>query len=166
MKHPRPYVGKVYEELTVVKIDYGVNLGIKRIYCKCICGSVTDYFPWDVMKGFSKRCAECRGRGISESKKIYDHIVKDDALRRRLLVCINDARHRCTNPKAKSYYNYGGRGITVKFKDNAEFLAHLITLDGYDNPNLQLDRENNNGHYEPGNLRFVTPKVNINNRIR
>ena len=74
---------------------------------------------------------------------------------------------RCNNLKNKDYSCYGGRGIENKFT-LGDFRKY-ITIDlGYDTiekiKGLQIDRINNNGNYEPGNIRFVTPKVNANNR--
>jgi len=43
-------------------------------------------------------------------------------------------------------------------------LQHLITLDGWDNPILELDRTDVEKGYEPGNLRFITHKANTNNK--
>lgn len=46
------------------------------------------------------------------------------------------------------------------------FVEHLVTLPGYDNPELVIDRINNNGNYEPGNLRFATwSESNYNRRL-
>lgn len=63
--------------------------------------------------------------------------------------------------------NYGGRYIRVHepwIKDPTQFALHLMTLEGCADGTLMLDRTNNDGHYEPGNLRFVTAKVSANNR--
>ena len=39
-----------------------------------------------------------------------------------------------------------------------------VTLADWDAPGLDMDRKNNGGHYEPGNLRMVTRSVNSRNR--
>ena len=64
---------------------------------------------------------------------------------------------RCNNPKNKDYKYYGGRGIKCLFKSADEFVDYVINK-------LQVDRIDNNGHYEEGNIRFVTSKENNNNR--
>ena len=40
-------------------------------------------------------------------------------------------------------------------KDRGAFLAHLLTLDGWDVPANDIDRMDVNRGYEPGNLRFI-----------
>jgi len=65
------------------------------------------------------------------------------------------------------YSSYGGRGIDVSEKwvnDRSSFLEYVQTLPGWDNPDLQLDRIDNDGNYEPGNIRFVTCSVNASNK--
>ncbi len=74
---------------------------------------------------------------------------------------------RCTNSKAGNYARYGGRGIKLKFTIG-EFLDYITNDLGYDTydkiKGLQIDRIDNNGHYEKGNIRFITAKENCNNR--
>jgi len=71
------------------------------------------------------------------------------------------AKNRCNNPKDKSYTNYGGRGIEFRFTSFEEFLSHLGRKPG---PEYSLDRIDNNGHYEPGNVRWATTKEQYHNR--
>jgi hypothetical protein len=63
---------------------------------------------------------------------------------------------RCTNPKVKSYKDYGGRGVTIcdRWKDYANFLADM----GERPDGLTLDRKNVNGNYCPENCRWATRK--------
>lgn len=73
-------------------------------------------------------------------------------------------RDRCFNPKTRGYENYGGRGITMHpdwVNDFSEFLSHVGRRPS---PTHQLDRIDNNGHYEPGNVRWTTRKQNNRNR--
>lgn len=74
------------------------------------------------------------------------------------------SKRRCNNPTDKDYKNYGGRGIKSKFKSLNVFRDYVIKELQIDPRGLQIDRIDNNGHYEPGNIRFVTSKVNNNNR--
>ncbi len=60
--------------------------------------------------------------------------------------------------------SYIRRGIRVcpEWKDFKVFHKWSV-MNGY-NKSLQLDREDNDGNYEPNNCRFVTAKVNANNK--
>jgi hypothetical protein len=67
-------------------------------------------------------------------------------------------RRRCRNPAAKDYHNYGGRGITVCARWQASYVAFLADVGRRPSPQHTLDRINNAGDYEPGNVRWATPK--------
>jgi hypothetical protein len=64
-------------------------------------------------------------------------------------------RHRCSNPNTQYWANYGGRGIRVapEWDDFAVFLADVGRKPG---PGYSLDRIDNDGNYEPGNVRWAT----------
>ena len=65
---------------------------------------------------------------------------------------------RCRNPNHAAYPNYGGRGITC-FWDNADdFRTYILEELGPRPKNKELDRIDNDGNYEPGNLRWATRK--------
>lgn len=70
---------------------------------------------------------------------------------------------RCYNPVDAAYKNYGGRGITVyePWHNLKQFVADIGHLH---RKGLEIDRENNDGNYEPNNIRFVTHQVNADNR--
>ncbi len=71
-----------------------------------------------------------------------------------------DARRRCEQPSRANYHLYGGRGIKFLFNDFDEFYSVL----GKRPDNCTLDRINNNGHYEPNNVRWATRSVQMKNR--
>lgn len=64
---------------------------------------------------------------------------------------------RCSNPKHRSYPRYGGRGITVdeSFKDFTTYKHYVESLPGFNPGNATIDRVENDGNYEPGNLRWA-----------
>jgi len=70
---------------------------------------------------------------------------------------------RCENPNNKSYKNWGGRGIKVcpEWHNYVVFREWALPLW---EKGLTLDRKDNSGHYTPENCRFVTWKINANNR--
>ena len=75
-------------------------------------------------------------------------------------------KQRCNNPNRNQYKDYGGRGIKVLFESSDEFVDYIVDVLKIDPRGLEIDRVNNNGNYEKGNIRFVTPQENCNNRRR
>lgn len=87
---------------------------------------------------------------------------------------------RCLDIKCHAYNRYGGRGIILfkewhpqsKLNPNSKepnpgfivFMDYILKFLG-DRPSeiYSLDRINNDGHYEPGNLRWATPSEQNNN---
>lgn len=76
-------------------------------------------------------------------------------------------KRRCNNPADKSYKDYGGRGIKVcpewsDPKNGHENFRKWAIENGW-KKGLSIDRENNDGDYEPSNCRWATPKQQSNN---
>lgn len=71
-----------------------------------------------------------------------------------------NAKQRCTNPSFYRYAEWGGRGIEFRFASFEEFLAEV----GYAPENTSIDRINNEGHYEKGNVKWSTHKEQRANR--
>lgn len=78
---------------------------------------------------------------------------------------------RCTSPSHTRYSDYGGRGISVHPEWVEDFW--VFVRDVGERPKgktkggrayWQLDRINNDGNYEPGNVRWATPEQQANNK--
>jgi len=73
------------------------------------------------------------------------------------------AKKRCTSSTSKSFADYGGRGIEFRFKSFEEFFAEVGPRP---EPKFlySLERIDNDGHYECGNVRWATKKQQARNR--
>jgi len=82
-------------------------------------------------------------------------------------------KYRCYNKAGKDYKHYGGRGIILSDEFKNDFLAfytYIKTIENYNlwltDKNYSLDRIDNDGMYERGNLRFSIKSVQaLNTRI-
>lgn len=85
-----------------------------------------------------------------------------------LRICWGNINRRCYDNQDKAYEQYGGRGIKNLFSsffDFRDYITKDLDYDTYDKiAKLQIDRIDNDGNYEKGNIRFVTSKINNNNR--
>jgi hypothetical protein len=81
---------------------------------------------------------------------------------------------RCYNPRNNRFQHYGGRGIQVyePWHMFDTFLTDILSTIGHKpaNPSgisgryWSFDRVDNDGNYEPGNVRWATPKQQVDNR--
>jgi len=101
---------------------------------------------------------------LEEANKIYSKKSKT-----RFYYIWRSMRSRCNNIKNDSYARYGGRGIVVqdRWMEFSNFYDDIIQVyleAGGDKSGVQIDRIDNDGSYESGNIRFVSAKVNNNNK--
>ena len=116
-------------------------------------------------KRYAKKYRQAHKDKIAECYKEYGK-----RYRRTIAGCLrtkfNSMKHRCNSPKNKRYYDYGGRGIKCLFKSSDEFVDYVVNVLKVDPRGLEIDRKDNNGNYERGNIRFVTRSENCLNRGR
>jgi hypothetical protein len=82
--------------------------------------------------------------------------------RRRLYAIWYGIKYRCYCKHNKDYKRYGGRGITVcaEWQNSYEAFETWALANGYQ-PDLCVDRINNDGNYEPGNCQWLTRGENV-----
>lgn len=74
-------------------------------------------------------------------------------------------RYRCSKPTCTAYPKYGAKGIKVcpEWDKNFEVFRDWALSNGY-NDFLTIDRIDSHADYSPHNCRWVTQKVQQNNR--
>ncbi len=71
---------------------------------------------------------------------------------------------RCVTPTNRRFKDYGGRGVTVCDEWRRSFLSFLADVGFKPEPTMSIDRINNSGNYEPGNVHWASSEVQAANR--
>ena len=72
----------------------------------------------------------------------------------------HDAKQRCTNRNHPRYIDWGGRGIEFRFSSFDEFIKDI----GKRPNNCSIDRKDNDGHYEVGNVKWSSRSEQQHNK--
>ena len=144
--------GKPFGAFTVLRrADRRSSSGAWYWRCRCICGVEKDIFCSSLTRGLSTSCG-CLGRHNPHTKNAEKS-------------CWYNMIQRCHIPTHKSYHYYGGRGITVCERWRLSYDDFLNDVGRRPSPEHSLDRyPNNNGNYEPGNVRWATSSEQVKNR--
>jgi hypothetical protein len=147
--------GKKFGRLTVIEEAGRDPRGLVTWSCECDCGRRVVKAGADLARG---RIVSC-GCMPSGRRFTATHGQTGTALHNRWLGMIR----RTTDPNSNAYASYGGRGITVcdRWKAFENFAADMGPTFSSD---LELDRIDVNGNYEPANCRWVTRIQQARNR--
>ena len=122
----------------------------------CDCGTPVTAPAGRVRIGHIQSCG-CYTRGEHKARAMRSHGMSDSPAYRIWSGMIS----RCTYPKHRGFYRYGGRGITVceRWRSFENFYADM----GDRPAGKSLDRINVNGNYEPSNCRWATKREQSRN---
>lgn len=73
-------------------------------------------------------------------------------------------KNRCNNQADPKYPHWGGRGIAVCKEWESSFVAFYEHIGPKPGESYSVDRIDNDGNYEPGNVRWATKKEQAANR--
>jgi hypothetical protein len=154
-------VGRRFGKLLVLSLSAERKNGLCW-NCICDCGNPTVNNGNSLKNGNTKSCG-C-GKSEATARRNFKHGQADT----RLHTIWKAIKQRILNPRDQNYSVYGGRGITLYTAWVYSFVSfrdYVMSLPKSD-LGLTLDRINNNGNYEPGNLRWATQKEQCRNNSR
>lgn len=118
---------------------------------KCFCGNEFKAMTQSIKSNKRKSCGCLVGARSGQSKE-------------RLYNILRKMKERCYSENSQSYKFYGEKGITIcnEWLMSYSSFKSWALLNGYDD-NLQIDRKDNDGNYEPSNCRWVNRNVQARN---
>ncbi len=130
------------------------------VLCECQCGTKKTIRTDALSSGDSMSCG-CWAREFHKDRLTTNDLSRTTEYRTWWHII-----DRCYNPDNPSYDDYGGRGIGVCDRWRYSVEDFVLDVGKRPSPDLELDRINNNGNYEPSNVRWTTRTVQARNTRR
>ena len=125
--------------------------------CRCKCGTIKNVIIKNLKSGISTSC------GCIRSKNLIERNTKHNKRNTKIWRIWQAMKNRCGNKNFTQYNRYGGRGIKVCDEWKNDFVAFYKDV-GEPPKGMTLDRIDNNGNYEPNNVKWSTSKEQMRNK--
>ena len=167
------FLNKKFGRWTVLNFEDSIKSKKNKIFyskrivkCKCECGTIKDIKCLSLINGSSTSCGCYRNELRTLKRKHFD--ATKDSEYYWLYNTWNGMMGRCYNKNSKRYNRYGERGIEVYYEwnDYLKFKEWILSNIGVRPEKHTLDRINNDGNYEPNNLRWATISEQANNKTK
>lgn len=138
----------------------------KQWICRCDCGNERVIAQGDLRRGTSRSCG-CLKLELSAVRMRRQNFKHGDCPETGVTAEYNawhSMLQRCYNAASENYHRYGGRGISVYELWKHSYAAFLAHVGRRPSPLYSLERINNNGNYEPGNVRWATATEQCRNK--
>jgi hypothetical protein len=128
--------------------------------CQCSCGSTVETRPAQLRSGNTNSCGCLKSEVVAAKNLKHGFAKRGDNAEYHAFV---NARRRCTDPTIQCWKDYGGRGIQFRFESLEQFINEVGLRPS---PQYSIDRIDNDGHYEVGNIRWATKQEQAANTRR
>jgi hypothetical protein len=135
-----------------------------RALVRCMCGQERIIRLDSFRSGNARSCGCLRREVSSEHGRAAVHGQSSNPTSEYR--AWDNAKQRVTNPSGRKWPHYGGRGIGMCAEWLASFAAFFADVGPRPAGGYSLDRIDNDGDYEPGNVRWATYTEQNRNRRR
>jgi hypothetical protein len=155
---------------TPARVRHGFKDGAPGARCLCDCGRETRVSGFALVSGNTRSCgclrteiATARIPAMNEATRMRG---RRSSQKHPLYGTWRGMMTRCYDRRHTWYQRYGGRGIEVwqPWHVMAVFGADIERYLGPRPSGMTLDRIDNDGNYEPGNVRWATRSQQMRNR--
>jgi hypothetical protein len=158
--------GQQFDRLTVIDPDTRKG-NVRAALCSCSCGTHSILVPIKhLVKGRVRSCGCIRREQLASRNRAS--ASRGGLTRHPLYSTWAGMINRCYSPAAGNYRWYGGRGIRVwePWINNPGLFIDWIeqNLGCRPSSHHSIERVDNDGDYEPGNLDWATPPEQARNR--
>lgn len=165
-KYQADITGKQFDYWTVLSQATTLNQTHTYWLCRCVCGIEKVIRRTVLQAGRTKSC----GCKRFEARGLVSHGFAGKN-KHRFWTTWQSMKKRCQSPSSGAYERYGAKGISVceRWQTFIHFHADMYTaylehvaVHGED---VEIDRIDGSGNYEPSNCRWVTKEQNLDNRV-